>query len=120
MNLILAAGSLIGKLVAGEVQDFQTLILQILVHGFQGLIMGRKAAASGGIDDQQHLALVFGQADILALPVFHSEIVDSFHKSFSFRCSIFRARAACTTSDQGRQVHRNPRHSFDTIIFYKI
>ena len=76
VDLLVGAGGLIGKLVAGEVQDLQTVVLVGVVDLLQLLVLGGEAAAGGGVDDQQDLALVVGQRHILSLAGLDGEIIN--------------------------------------------
>ena len=89
MNLVLRAGGLIGKLVAGEIQDLQALILHFFVHGLQGLIMRGKSAASGSVHNQENLPLIFGEAYLAALSVLHGKIIYGAHAVSPFNLFVF-------------------------------
>ena len=43
MDLLIGTGRLVSELVAGDVQDLQTLIVVFLIHGLQRLVVRRKA-----------------------------------------------------------------------------
>ena len=47
-----------------------------VIDFLQLLVLGGKAAAGGGIDDQQDLALVVGQIDFLSLAGLYGEIIN--------------------------------------------
>ena len=64
MDLLVGAGSLIAELVAGDVDDLQSLVVILLVHLFEGLVVGREAAAGRGVDDEKDLALELGEGDL--------------------------------------------------------
>ena len=53
MNLLIAAGSLLAKLVARNIDDLKALILDFIVEILQRIVLGRKAAAGSRVDDQQ-------------------------------------------------------------------
>ena len=73
-----AAGCLLSELVAGEVEDFESLGGELLVEGFQLFVLGREAAAGGGVDDEQHLTLVVGERHGLSVGAGHLDVVDTF------------------------------------------
>ena len=58
MNFLICARSLIGKLVAWEIQDLKALISEFSVHGFQRIIMWGESTACSGVDDQKDLAFI--------------------------------------------------------------
>ena len=60
MNFLLGAGSLLTKLVAGEVENLKTLVLILLVQGLQLFVLRSETATGGRVDNEQHLALVLG------------------------------------------------------------
>ena len=74
--------------IPGKVQDLKTLLPELLVHGFQRFVMRRKTAARGGVDDQQHLAFVIAQADLVSFSVLDLEIVNA-HCSFALSSSNY-------------------------------
>ena len=67
VDLLIAAGGLVRKLVAGEIQDFQAVLLMQLVKVLELIILGRETAAGGCVHDQQHLAIVIRQGDLAAV-----------------------------------------------------
>ena len=84
MDLVLAAGRLIGKLVAGEIEDLKALVPKLPIHCFERIVVRRKPAAGRRVDDQKHLALVFGKTDVVTFSVLYREIIDRFHCSAPF------------------------------------
>ena len=79
MDLVIGTRCLIGELVARKVQDLQTLFFQFFIHGFQRLIVRSKAAAGGGVDDQQDFSFIVGEGDLVAASVFYLKIVHCLH-----------------------------------------
>ena len=61
MDLLIRAGGLTAELVAGDIQNLQSLIVVISIHLLNRLILRRKATASGSVDDHDNLALIVGQ-----------------------------------------------------------
>ena len=55
VNFLIAAGSLIAELVAGYVDDFESLVVVLPVHFFELLILRCEAAACRGVDDDENL-----------------------------------------------------------------
>ena len=49
MDFIICSGGLPAKLVAGNIQIFQPLIVAILIQLLYGSVLRRKAAARGGV-----------------------------------------------------------------------
>src|ERR1700693_5319825 len=70
------AGLLPAELVAWKRQDFQTLLLELLIQGLQALILRCEAALTGGIDDQQYLAAIPLQAGLTAVRQLYVEFGD--------------------------------------------
>ena len=58
IDLLVAAGDLLRKLIAGEVQNFQTVFLVQLIDVLQLVVLGCETAAGGGVHNQQYLTLV--------------------------------------------------------------
>jgi len=78
-DFFVCARSLLAELVAGEVEDFETLVVQAFVHGLEGFVLRGEAATAGSVDDEEHLALELSEADIVLLLVLDGEVVDGFH-----------------------------------------
>ena len=77
MDLLIAAGRLPAKLVAGEIQNLQPLIPVRFVKLLQRFVLRREAAAGGGVDNQQYLALVISQRNAAAILCLYGKIVDA-------------------------------------------
>src|SRR5579875_213267 len=60
-DLLVRARLLMAELIAWESEDFEAAIAVLGVQLLQALVLRRVAAAAGGVDDQQHLALVSAQ-----------------------------------------------------------
>ena len=65
VNLLNGTWSLLPELVAGEVQNLESLTMIFLVQGLQVMVLRREAAASGGVDNKKDLALVGGEGYVL-------------------------------------------------------
>lgn len=69
LDLVIAAGLLGTKLVAGEAEDREVvavLLLEALVEALEAGVLRSEAALGGSVDNQNDLALVVGKGDILA------------------------------------------------------
>ena len=84
MDFVVGAGSLALELVAGNVDDFETLVVEIGIHLFDRLVMRGEAAAGRGVHDEHHLALEVCERDLVALAVGEGEIVDGCHNEPPF------------------------------------
>ena len=67
------------KLVARDVENLQTLVLEPVIHRFQVLILWCEAAACGGVDDKEHLALILFQTHFVAFLVLKTKIINCLH-----------------------------------------
>lgn len=68
LNLLIGAGLLAAKLVAGEADDcevLRVLLLDLLVDGLEVLVLVGEAALGSGVDDEDDLALELGQRDFV-------------------------------------------------------
>ena len=79
LDLLVGAGLLMAELVAGEADDDESLVLILLVERLEAVVLRGEAALAGGVDDEQHLALVVGEAHFLALVREGGEIINLFH-----------------------------------------
>ena len=75
MDFLVVAGRLVGKLVAGEVENFKALVVVLLIQILQALVLGREAAAGGGVDNQNNLSLESGEVEVLPFSCFYFVIV---------------------------------------------
>src|SRR6185436_17420283 len=62
-----AAGFLAAVVVAGEAQDREALVLQLLVHFLQTGVLRSRPSLRGEVDDERHLAGEVLEIDILAV-----------------------------------------------------
>lgn len=70
LDIVVGAGLLVTKLVAGEAEDDKVvgvLLLDRLVELLEALVLGSEAALGGRVDDEDDFALVIGEGDFLAL-----------------------------------------------------
>ena len=58
MDALVSARSLLTKLVAGEIQNLETLSVVLLVQGFQLVVLGSEAALRSGVDNQQYFVSI--------------------------------------------------------------
>ena len=72
----LVPGSCLPNSLAGKARISKPLVLVFLVDRLEILVLWSQAALAGRIDDQQDLALVPGQVDILAVDVLDVKIKD--------------------------------------------
>ena len=82
-DFLVGAWLLVGELVAGEADDDQTLVLVLLIEGFQAVVLRRETALRGGVDNHQDLAFILCEVHFFSLVVQGFEIKDFFHSSFS-------------------------------------
>ena len=61
MDLFIASRCLAPELIAGNVQDFKSLVMVIFVKLFYRGILWGEAAAGGGIDDKDHFSFVVAE-----------------------------------------------------------
>ena len=90
MDFVVGAGGLPFELIAGNVDDFEALVVEVGIHLFYGLVMRSETAAGRGVHDEHHLALEVCERDLVALAVGEGEIVDGCHDEPPFfRCRRF-------------------------------
>src|SRR5262249_41627961 len=66
-DLVVVARVLAAELVARKAEHDESLVLVRLPQRLQALELRREATLAGGVDDQQHLALVAVELDALAV-----------------------------------------------------
>ena len=76
MDLIICSGGLAAELIAGDIQNFKSLIVIVFVQLFNRGILGSKAAASRRIDDEDDFSLIICQIQIFAFSCFQSKIIN--------------------------------------------
>ena len=79
LYLLVSTRLLMTELVAGEAYDDKSLVLILLVERLEAVVLRGEAALAGGVDDEQRLALVVGEAHFLALVREGGEIINLFH-----------------------------------------
>jgi hypothetical protein len=70
LNIVVGAGLLVAKLIAGEAEDDKVvgvLLLDGLVELLEAFVLGGEAALGGRVDDKDDFALVIGEGDFLPL-----------------------------------------------------
>ena len=72
----LVPGSCLPNSLAGKARISNPLVLVLLVNRLEILVLWSEAALAGRIDDQEDLALVLGQVDVLAVDVLDVKIKD--------------------------------------------
>lgn len=76
LDLVVGAGLLAAKLVTGEAEYDKVvavLLLDVLVELLEAGVLRGEAALGGGVDDEDDLALVVGEGDLLAALCFGGE-----------------------------------------------
>ena len=61
MDALVSARGLLAKLVAGEVENLETISMVLLVQGFQFVVLGCEAALGSGINNQQYFVSILFQ-----------------------------------------------------------
>ena len=64
------------ELVAGDVDDFEPLFMQRLVHFFQRLIMRRESAAGRRVDDEDDFPFIRAERDVFSGGVRDGKVID--------------------------------------------
>ena len=82
VDLVVRSRSLSAELIAGDVQDFQTFVVVILVKFLDRGILWSEAAPGRRVHDQDDFALVIGETQRFAFAGRERVIVD--HRLFSF------------------------------------
>ena len=96
VDLVVAAGRLVPELVAGEVEDLEPGGVVLGVELLQPLVLRREAAARGGVDDEQDLALQGREVERGPVAALGREVVDGH--CGGLRCA--NRRAGRTQGDQ--------------------
>src|ERR1700682_1593467 len=79
------------ELVARKSENRKAAWVEFLMQCFEPPVLRGKAAGAGGVDDQQYLALVPLQRNVLAGKRRCREIVDASHR---VSCKSFRSRSS--------------------------
>src|ERR1019366_908664 len=61
LDLVIGPGLLMAELVARKAEHLQAAVLVLGIKRLQAFVLRRKSALAGGVDDQQHLALVIAE-----------------------------------------------------------
>ncbi len=75
-QLLVGFGGLSRELVAREIEDFKTLVMELLVQFLQSVVLLGVAAVAGRVHDQQHLAAILFERDDFALGFLDGDGVD--------------------------------------------
>ena len=76
VDILVAARGLGTKLVAGEVEQLEALVVILGVEVLQVLVLGSESALGGGVDYQHHLALERGKVYGVAVAILGSEAIE--------------------------------------------
>src|ERR1043166_1891657 len=115
-DLLGAARLLLAELVAGETQHREALRAVLLVELLQSFVLRREPAFARGVDDQEHLALVIGEARIFAGERLRREVVDGAQRTLLFFArgarvsALLRSTAELLSCPQNPDVDRHPQH----------
>jgi len=74
--LLIAAGSLLAELVAGEVKYLKSFVMEFLIDVLKLVVLRCKSAACCGVDDEEHLSLVIRESRLAAVLCLYLEIVN--------------------------------------------
>jgi hypothetical protein len=66
---------LTGELVAWKAEDAEALVLEVLMKRTQTCVLRGEASSAGDVDDQQHLAAVVAERDVVAGDRLHRQVV---------------------------------------------
>ena len=77
MDLLVAAGSLRAELIARDVEDFESLVVIILVELFEAGVLRGEAASRSRVHHEHHFTLEISGLDFLAVPRGEREAVES-------------------------------------------
>ena len=91
--LLVAAGLLVGELIAREADDDKSLILILLIKSLQAIILGGETALGCGIDNHQNLAVELREVHFCALVAQGFVIVNLCHIT-----SVLPTSSACRSS----------------------
>ena len=86
MDLLIRSGSLPAELIAGNVQDLQTLVVIILIQLLDRRILRRKPAAGRRVDYQDDLALIIRKVQLFAFAGRDRVIIDHNSYLYSQHC----------------------------------
>ena len=79
VNALICARCLLSELVAGEIENLESLGVILLVELLQFIVLRGESAFGCCVDNQQHLVGVLFQRDVLAFSVLDSEVINSSH-----------------------------------------
>ena len=79
MDALVCAWCLLSELVAGEVEDLETLGVKFLVELLEFVVLRGETTLCGGIHDEQHFVGVLLEGYVLAFSVLDREFINSLH-----------------------------------------
>ena len=91
LDLGFGPGFLCAEIVGREAEHVKSLVLVLCIRRLQSFVLRRVAAFARDIYDQQDIALVFLELDVLAVDVPHFEIKHRFCPPLSLRRSTMVA-----------------------------
>ena len=71
VNLLNRARCLLAKLVAREVENLETVLGILLIERFQFFVLWCESASGSGVHNQQHLALVVRERNLLSYVILY-------------------------------------------------
>ena len=86
MDLIIGSWCLSAELVAGNVEDFQSLVMIIQIHFFDRCVLRSESAAGGRVYDQNDFPFQIGHFDDFTCSCRYGIIIEIRH-FFSPGCS---------------------------------
>src|SRR6185436_4651340 len=114
-----AAGFLAAVVVAGEAQDREALVLQLLVHFLQTGVLRSRPSLRGEVDDERHLAGEVLEIDILAVESLRLQLVDRICGQDGLLFLLVLGRGRRGHGDrEGQQGHQDPTHGLSPMSSY--
>ena len=77
MDFLGRTRGLLAKLVAGKVQNLETLLVQAFVEALQVVVLRCETALGGGVHNQEDLAPIVRQAHELAIAIGYLKIIQA-------------------------------------------
>jgi len=100
LDFLVAAGLLAHEVVGGDSDDNQAAVFVFFVEGFEGGVLRGVSAVAGDIDQQQDLAVVFGERRCLPVDGLQREVI---HRLFG-SCKERRGDEAQNEAKKGGKV----------------
>ena len=79
MDLFIGSRSLARKLIARDVDHFESLLMIFLIHLFDGFVMRGESASGRRVDDQHDFALIIRELDLCSVGCRYAVIIDACH-----------------------------------------